>query len=100
MNIRTNNKRQHIGVGDGVFLVQREEQVLTEVTLTEQLYADVLVLVVGQRDPFRRLRNADGAQLFINVVNAVRQFEDKGVLFIADNCGNHIYIPPIVIGSS
>ena len=60
MNIRTNNKRQHIGVGDGVFLVQREEQVLTEVTLTEQLYADVLVLVVNQRDLFRRLHNADG----------------------------------------
>ena len=73
---------------------------LTEVALAEQLYADVLVLVVGQRDPFRRLRNADGAQLFLNVINAVRQFEDKGVLFIADNSGDHIYIPPIVIGSS
>ena len=29
---------------------------LTEVALTEQLYADVLVLVVGQRDLFRRLQ--------------------------------------------
>ena len=72
----------------------------TEVALAEQLYADVLVLIVGQRDPFRRLHNTDGAQLFINVVNAVGQFENKGVLFVADNCGNHIYIPPIVIGSS
>ena len=73
---------------------------LTEVTLAEQLYADVLVLIVGQRDLFRRLHNADRLQLFINVVNAVRQFENKGVLFIADNSGDHIYIPPIVIGSS
>ena len=72
----------------------------TEVALAEQLYADVLVLVVGQRDLFRRLHNADGAQLFINVVNAVWQFENKGILFIANNCGDHIYIPPIVIGSS
>ena len=84
------DKCQHIGVGDGVFLVQREEQMLTEVTLTEQLYADVLVLIVGQRNPFRRLLNADGTQLVINVVNAVRQFENEGVLFIADNRGNHI----------
>ena len=56
---RPNNKRQHIGVGDGVFLMQCEEQMLTEVTLAEQLYADVLVLVIGQRDLFRRLHNAD-----------------------------------------
>ena len=44
---------QHIGVGDGVFLIQREEQMLTEVALAEQLYADVLVLIVGQRNLFR-----------------------------------------------
>ena len=36
--------------------IQCEEQMLTEVALTEQLYADVLVLVVGQRDLFRRLQ--------------------------------------------
>lgn len=45
-----------IGICDGVFLIQCEEQMLTEVALTEQLYADVLVLVVGQRDLFRRLQ--------------------------------------------
>ena len=45
-----------IGICDGVFLVQREEQMLTEVALTKQLYADILVLVVGQRDLFRRLQ--------------------------------------------
>ena len=56
---RPNNKRQHIGVGNGVFLMQCEEQMLTEVTLAEQLYADVLVLIVGQRDLFRRLHNAN-----------------------------------------
>ena len=73
---------------------------LTEVALAEQLYADVLALVVGQRDSLWRLHNADRLQLFINVVNAVGQFENEGVLFIADNSGDHIYIPPIVIGSS
>ena len=45
-----------IGICDGVFLVQREEQMLAEVALTKQLYADILVLVVGQRDLFRRLQ--------------------------------------------
>ena len=73
---------------------------LTEVALAEQLYADVLVLIVGQRNPFRWLLNADGLQFVINIVNTVGQFENKGVPFIADNCGDHIYIPPIVIGSS
>ena len=48
-----------IGICDGVFLIQCEEQMPTEVALTEQLYADVLVLVIGQRDLFRRLHNAD-----------------------------------------
>ena len=72
----------------------------TEVALAEQLYADVLALVVGQRNLFRRLHNADRVQFVINVVNTVRQFENEGVLFIADNSGDHIYIPPIVIGSS
>ncbi|MFQ8612374.1 MAG: hypothetical protein ACLR91_08380 [Eubacterium sp.] len=56
---RPNYKRQHIGVGYGVFLVQREEQMLTEVALAEQLYAYILALIVGQRDLFRRLHNAD-----------------------------------------
>ena len=32
---------------------------LTEVALTKQLYADILALIVGQRDLFRRLHNAD-----------------------------------------
>ena len=67
---------------------------LTEVALAEQLYADILVLIVGQRNLFRRLHNADGAQLFINVVNAVGQFENEGVLFIANNCGDHITFLP------
>ena len=47
-----------IGIRDGVFLVQRKEQMPTEVALTEQLYADILVLVVGQRDLFRRLHSS------------------------------------------
>ena len=55
----TTTKRQHIGICDSVFLVQREEQMLTEVALTKQLYADILALIVGQRDLFRRLHNAD-----------------------------------------
>ena len=80
--------------------MQCEEQMLTEVTLAEQLYADVLVLIVGQRDPFRRLHNTDGAQLFIEVINTAREIQHKCVFSVADNCGNHIYIPPIVIGSS
>lgn len=53
LTCRPNNKRQHIGIGDGVFLIQREEKMLTEVALAEQLYADVLVLIVGQRNLFR-----------------------------------------------
>ena len=32
---------------------------LTEVALAEQLYADILVLVVGQRDSLWWLHNAD-----------------------------------------
>lgn len=47
-----------IGICDGVFLIQCEEQMPTEVALAEQLYADVLVLVVGQRDLFRRLHSS------------------------------------------
>ena len=68
-------------IGNGVFLVQRKEQMLTEVAFAEQLYADVLVLIVGQRDLFQRLRNTDGTQLVINVVNTVRQFENERILF-------------------
>ena len=45
-----------IGICDGVFLVQRNEQMPTEVALAEQLYADILALIVGQRDLFRRLQ--------------------------------------------
>ena len=65
-----------------------------------QLYADVLVFVIRQRDLFRRLPDTDETQFIIDVVNTVRQFENESLLFIADNCGYHIYIPPIVIDSS
>ena len=50
---RLDYKRQHIGFGYGVFLIKCEKQMPSYTAVAIQLYADILVFVIRQRDLFR-----------------------------------------------
>lgn len=96
------HESQQIGVCQCVLLVERQEEVLSDLVLRIQLDAHVITFLIGKSDLMRGLSDAHRLDLFVHVVDASGKVQHEcAAVFVFDNCIDfHAHIPPISMPSS
>lgn len=96
------HESQQIGVCQRVLLVERQEEVLSDLVLGIQLYAHDIAFLIGKSDLIRGLSDANRLELFVHVVDASGevQHECTAVFAFDHRIDYHAHIPPISMPSS